>query len=295
MLIAQEDYYPVVAQQGDGIFSMLRKQGLDPVKYYEAFILLNKDDIKDGSMLHVGREYKIPKTDDSYKNKGVRLLVNQSSEEPIFDAELGKMSHKNSTLKDAVYYIIAEDSAMNRNQFVADIAKNLAAELLEQGASVFIMGDETVKTESLDTSLTKVDRLGNYIEVINRRYLQNQGKYQRLLVIRANSLETRGNLEVSVFHHEKSEQGQRFAQNLQNVFKQHSIANRSSKDIKIFDDKNTLYLARNTLPAVSLITIDSDKKVAAKEGIPVRSDKRAFASWITNGILKDYADIQMEN
>ncbi|MEM9650003.1 MAG: hypothetical protein AAF969_16110 [Bacteroidota bacterium] len=294
LCFAQDDYYLVKAERGDGIFSILRKQGLDPVKHYEAFIALNEKDIKNGSLLHIGREYKIPNAADSYKKKGVLLSTDEGGEEPIFNIELGKMSHKGKALKNAVYYIITEDSLQNKNQFVDEMAKNLAAKLLEQGATVYIMDDES-KAIADDANLRKVDQLGNYIQIINKRYLQNHGKYQRLLVIQANGLVTKGSLEVSVFHHEKSEQSLRFAENLQKVFRQHSISNRSSNDIKIFEDKNTLFLAKNSLPAVSLISIAEVKTTGVKQGIPVRSDKRKFANWITNGILKDYAEIQFEN
>ena len=46
-IFAQEStYYKVVAEQGDGIFSLLRKQGLDPAKHYGEFLELNSDKIK---------------------------------------------------------------------------------------------------------------------------------------------------------------------------------------------------------------------------------------------------------
>ena len=50
----------VKAEQGDGIFSLLRKQGLNPGKYYVDFIQLNEALIKNGSELSLGVEYQIP-------------------------------------------------------------------------------------------------------------------------------------------------------------------------------------------------------------------------------------------
>lgn len=294
MLLAQDNYYTVTAEKGDGIFSILRKQGLDPVKYYEAFITLNTRDIKDGSMLHVGREYRIPKATDSFKNTGVRVQIAEGTENPIFDTELANMSHKSSTLKDAVYYLIAENQTKEENKFVSDISKSLAADLMVHGATVFIIENKDDKFANSE-SLTEVEKMGWYVETINKRYLQNTGKYQRLLIIRANGLIKNGKMDVAVYHHNKSEKGQRFAQNIQNVFKENSISNRSYKDINmIFKDKNSLYLAKNTLPAVSLLTIDGGSKTVGKDGISVHSDKKSFANLITNGILKDYADLEIE-
>ncbi|WP_422349173.1 hypothetical protein [Flagellimonas sp.] len=292
MLLAQDNFYTVKAEKGDGIFSMLRKQGLDPVKHYEAFIDLNKNNIKEGSLLQIGKEYRIPVTNDSYKSKGIRVLAAQQAEEPIFDKELGGMSHEGKTLNNAVYYLITEDSTSSQNKFVADIAKNLAAELLEQGATVFVLGNDD-QGENI-APLDPKERLGNYVDAINKKYLQNHGKYQRLLIIRANGILQAGNLDVSVLHHGNSEQGQRLAENLQHVFKANSTVKKANIDSKAFDDKSTLFLARNTLPAISLITVNKRSQDRAVDAIPVRSDKRKFANWITDGILKDYADLQIE-
>ncbi|WP_165769892.1 N-acetylmuramoyl-L-alanine amidase [Flagellimonas pacifica] len=295
LLLAQNDYYTVVAQKGDGIFSILRKQGLDPVKYYEDFLTLNTEDIKDGSMLHVGREYKIPQAMDSFKKTGVRVQMKDETENPIFDKELAEMSLKSKALKNAVYYIVAENQAKSQNKFIDDVTTGLAAELMVHGATVYVFDDTDEKPSTENMKSEKTERMGQYIEAINKRYLQNTGKYQRLLLIRANGLIENGNMDVAVYHHNKSEKGQRFAENIQNVFKKHSVSNRSYKDIKmIFEDKNSLYLAKNTLPTVSLLTIGNRSKASAEDHIPVRSDKKAFTNWITNGILKDYADITIE-
>ncbi|KQC31048.1 N-acetylmuramoyl-L-alanine amidase [Flagellimonas eckloniae] len=294
MLLAQENEHKVIAEQGDGIFSILRKQGLDPAKYYEKFITLNIENIKDGSMLHVGREYIIPKAKDSFKETGVRVQMSNGTVDPIFDAELATMSRKSNSLKNAVYYLIAENKIEAENKFTDDIIKSLAAELMVHGATVFVIesGDEKVVERK---PLSEVEKMGAYVETINKRYLQNNGKYQRLLIIRANGLIKNGNMDVAVYHHNKSEKGQRFAENIQSVFKRNSISNRSYKDINtIFQDKNSLYLAKNTLPAITLLTIDSGSKISKKDGIPVRSDKKSFTNWVTSGILKDYADLSIE-
>ncbi|MEO9512567.1 MAG: hypothetical protein ABJN84_03640 [Flavobacteriaceae bacterium] len=293
MLQAQNGTYTVIAEQGDGIFSMLRGQGLNPVKYYEEFITLNEKNIKNGSMLHVGREYIIPEAGDSLKNTGLRVAMSEGTEEAIFDEELANMSHKSTTLKNAVYYLIAENKIKEENKFVSDIIKSLAAELLVHGATVFIIEDGN--TVENGTASTEVEKMGAYVETINKRYLQNSGKYQRLLIIRANGLIANENMDVAVYHHDNSEKGARFAQNIQNVFKKNSVSSRSYRDINtIFEDKNSLYLAKNTLPAISLLTVDNISKTLRKDGISIHSDKKSFTNWVTSGILKDYADLSIE-
>lgn len=292
-IFAQETpYYTVTAAQGDGIFSLLRKQGLDPAKHYEEFVKLNSGNIKDGSFLQVGLEYKIPQAEDALKKTGVVVSTDEGVEEPIFDRELAQMSLKSDKLKDAVYYIITENSNGSENGFVKDVAESLAADLLVHGAKVYLMGDE-VSQNTGDVVLTENEKMGSYIDAINKRYLQNSGKYQRVLIIRADGVSGRENMDVAVYHY-KSEQGQRFAENIQNVFKRNSISNRSYKSVDmIFEDRNSLYLAKNILPAISLLTLEKASDTS-KEKIAVRPDKKRFASLISDGIMNDYVDLEFE-
>ncbi|MEX0313375.1 MAG: LysM domain-containing protein [Allomuricauda sp.] len=294
-LTAQSDYYTVKAEPGDGIYSILRKQGLDPVTHYEKFVNLNLENIKDGSRLHVGREYKIPDVSDSFKKTGVVVEAGSKNEIPIFNEELGQMSLKSRTLKNAVYYLIVE-SPSAENGFISDITKNLAASLMVHGAQVFVFGSTEETPPPTQLSLTSKEKVGEYIDAINKRYLQNSGKYQRLLVIRANGSVKNGNMDVAVYHHGNSKSGERFAKNIENAFSNNSVESRSYRNVKrIFQDQNSLYLATNTLPAVSLVTIDGSSKASKNDGIKVHSDKMAFANWITNGILRDYAELTIED
>ena len=136
--------------------------------------------------------------------------------------------------------------------------------------------------------------MGAYVDAINKRYLKHSGKYQRLLILRANG-QIKRKMDVSIYHHEKSEEGQRLAQNLRQVFQKHSIKNRSYKSIDaIFEDEKMLYLAKNVLPAVSLLDIDGTSNESKAQGIELISNKKSMAQWLANGILKDYADLKIE-
>lgn len=295
MVFAQEtSYYTVKAEQGDGIFSLLRKQGLDPAKHYEEFVKLNSGNIKNGSFLQVGTAYKIPQAADALKKTGVVVRTGEGAEAPIFDGELAQMSLKSDKLKDAVYYIITEDPQNTENDYVKGVAESLAADLMVHGAKVYIMGDG-VSEPSHGELVTANQKMGSYIEVINKRYIQNSGKYQRVLIIRADGVSGKDNMDVAVYHSNKSEEGQRLAENIQNMFKRQSVSNRSYKDINmIFEDKNSLYLARNILPAVSLLTLENASKTSNQK-IAVRPDKKQFAGLISDGIMNDYVDLHIEN
>lgn len=289
-IFSQENQFTIaIAEQGDGIFSLLRKQGLDPVKHYGEFLALNSDKIKEGSALKLGTEYKIPNASDSFKKTGIIVAPKNEEEAPIFDKELAQMSLKSEKLKDAVYYLIAENRSEG-DSFLRDISQQLAAELMTHGAKVYIMEEDLPKAKSANEN-----PMGNYVNVINKRYLQHKGKYQRVLVIRSENISGSSAMDVAVYHYNKSSQGQRFAQSIQKVFKQKNISNKTVDEASlIFEDQHSLYLAKNILPAISLLTLEktspqSDSKISLKP------NKKEFANLISHGIMNDYADVEFEN
>ncbi len=290
--LAQEENYKVVAEPGDGIYSILRKQGLDPVEHYKTFIELNEENIKDGSFLHVGREYYIPYVSDSFKNTGIRILLSSGEEEPVFEDGLEKLSRKSNVLKDAVYYLITEANSGAPNSFAKDIERNLTKTLLENGAHVFVLEQKGLDFSNKEDAEREL--MGSYIEAINRRYLKHSGKYQRLLIVRANGAIQR-KMDISVYHHGKSKEGQRLAQNIRQAFQKNSVKAKSFKEVEaIFKDNHSLFLAKNVLPAVSLLDIDGKSRESKAKSIEVVSNKEALAKWLANGIFKDYADLEFE-
>lgn len=309
LLIGQTSGYVVVAEKGDGIFSILRKQGLNPAKYYADFVELNKDNLRNGSELHLGRAYIIPSVSDSYKNTAIQVQAENDIEESIFEAELASISPKSTKLKNAVIYLISGNNLLGKSSKVdmlsQEITLNLAQELMVHGAQVYLI-KSNVKSKALiiedayrdnvsEGAMADLSQMQEYVEIINKKYLKHQGKYQRLLITRVNNNITEEHCKVSVYHHNSSENGRRIASNIQHVFNENSIESKPFKEYtEIFTDKNNLYLAKNVLPAITLIQIGNDKKPTIEDIILVNSNQEIFSSLITNGVLNDYADLEIE-
>ncbi|WP_343488004.1 hypothetical protein [Allomuricauda sp. d1] len=293
--MSQDSTQVVVAEDGDGIFSILRKEGMNPSKYYADFVALNEPNIRNGSELHVGREYKLPDAPDSFKNIGRHITVPANTDHPIFEGELAKMNLKSSKLSRAVYYLISEgsESASNSNpkKFPYDITRNLAKRLLENGARVYII-ERTGSEAQVENTVAMQD----YVDAINKRFLRHAGKYQRLLLVSGNGLTSHKNLDVSIFHHGKSIDGQRLADNIQSVFQKNGIKKMAiGESSEIFEDKDKVFLAKNTLPALTVVKIGSTDEKTDRRTLSVRPDNDALAKWLTNGIFKDYADLEIED
>ncbi|WP_166523490.1 hypothetical protein [Flagellimonas ochracea] len=297
MVWSQKDHYTVVAEQGDGIFSLLRKQGLDPVEHYVEFVELNKDDLRKGSQLQLGMSYKVPYSLDSFKKTGVRVDMVDGTETSLFEKELSKMSLKSNRLKNAVYYLLIENHVQENSGFLQQMTKKLAADLMVQGAQIYVLDMMNSITAQEDTVDIGTDKLGQCVDAVNKRYLKHNKKYQRVLLLRLKNAVDDSKMNLAFSHYQNSGDGQRFADNLQGVFKKHGINKRGeeTEGSSIFEDKSTLFLAKNLLPTVTLLTLDNNSESINGEQLHIRVDNKRFAQLLGNGILKDYADLEIED
>ncbi|CAN0601208.1 unnamed protein product, partial [Ectocarpus sp. 12 AP-2014] len=194
----------VVAQKGDGIFSILRKSGIHPVNYYVDFLELNKDAIKGASELVVGRKYILPYAPDSFKNMGTLIHVDENEEMPLFDTELAGMKQRDSTLKNTVYHLLHPTTGLKgvQNNSLDEFILNLSKDLMERGARVYVL-EKNSMIFSVDTTANEVERaiaaFGELTSIVNKKYLKHNGSYQRVLMIRDVNRNKKG-LSMAMHH-----------------------------------------------------------------------------------------------
>lgn len=285
---SQDSLQTVVAKNGDGIFSMLRNEGIDIVKYYSQFLELNQDKIKNGSHLIVGEEYIIPDAPDSFKRRGTKIVMPDAKETPIFEGELASLRIKDSTLKHAVFYVLTnkgkglEEGAKKSKD---GITVRMARKLLQSSASVYLL------YSSPNDSLDLID----FVSVINKKYLKHNGDYQRLLVINTDDMSTKTKTDVTVYHYEESKEGKEFADNILKVFDKNSIKYKSLNEYsEVFIDAKNIAFAKNILPTITFIDMGS-KGANNKKNLKVTANKKNIADLITSGILSDYSNTVFED
>lgn len=302
----QQKAITVTAEQGDGIFSILRKQGLDPVKYYGDFLTLNKDRLKDGTELVLGQSYAIPTAEDSFKKMAVMLNTDgNTTQKPLFNGGLGNISPKSTRLKNAVIYLVMGSSPTKPTSRLknlrSDILTSLAEELMVHGAKVYLLDNGTKHVtnnmptpraeNNVEAPMANLDEMRGYVDVINAEYLKNIGKYQRMLVLSLD--ETMANStyhRVSVMH-DKNPDGARFAKSIQQTLKTYAAANSDMQYTEVFEQKNNLFLAKNAMPPITLIAISDTKDPNSQGRITVKPEKKWLTNSIANGILYDYASL----
>ncbi len=287
-VLAQDSLQTVVAKNGDGIFSMLRNEGINIVKYYAEFIELNQDNIKNGSHLIVGEEYIIPDAPDSFKRRGTKIVMPDAKEIPIFKGELASLRIKDSTLKHAVFYVLTnkvkgvEEGAKKSKD---GISVRMARKLLQSSARVYLLYSSP--SDSLD--------LIDFVSVINKKYLKHNGDYQRLLVINTDDMSTKSKTDVTVYHYAESKEGKEFADNILKVFGKNTIKYTSLNEYsEVFIDAKNIAFAKNILPTITFIDMGV-KGANNKKTLKVTTNKKNIADLITSGILSDYSNTEFED
>ncbi len=312
-LLAQESFTEVTAEKGDGVYSLLRRHGVSPTKYYNQFVELNSENLGEDEALYVGRSYMLP---DTLVNKKVETETIRPAY-PIFGEDFVHVDTVSNRLDDAVYYLISghggpDPGAVEKyngkliaeDEYAYDVTLRLARELISHGAEVHIIvqdendgirdarlleldTDETVDSETIP--LGQLARLKQRTEAVNKLYQTNRGKYQRLLVTHVDSRSKGTNIDVFFYHHEKSKNGKKLAESIHQTFMRkykkfqpYRLYNGS------FSDRSSLYVVKNTLPAVAYIEIGNIRSKKDQRRILNPDNRQALAKWISEGILLDY-------
>lgn len=296
LLWSQKDYYEVMAEQGDGIFSLLRKQGLDPIQHYAEFVELNAENLEEGSRLKLGLPYKVPYSNDSFRQTGVYVDWKTGHETSIFGKELSSMSLRSNKLRNTVYYLVIESHIAENHPLLQNVTKELAGDLMVHGAQVFVFDGLSTVQQKDSIAEVGIDALGDCVDIINKRYLKYGKKYQRVLLLRAQHKLDGRKMNLGLFHYKKSGEGQRFADNIQRGFEKNGTNKKAKapESSTIFEDRNALFLAKNLLPAITLLTLDSGSGPTKGNKPPIQVDNERLVNILSNGMMKDYVDLEIE-
>ncbi len=321
----QDSLITVTAEKGDGILSLLRKQGADPYEIYDDFIAMNVDNLRDSVHLYAGRDYKIPpfRVDtvavvDSIAKTSKAIKKITGKEFAIFGSEHASVLVKSEKLKDAVYYLVSghggpDPGAMANyggtqiaeDEYAYDITLRLAKELLAHSATVYvIIRDENDGIR--DDSILKIDhdevayggktiplnqtaRLKQRVDIVNELHRKNRGKFQRLIVTHIDSRSKSQNIDVFFYHHEKSKNGKKLAESIHTTFqKKYKKYQPNRKYTGTFKDRTSLYLVKKTHPAMTFIELGNIKNKKDQRRILNVDNRQALAKWIAEGVLLDY-------
>lgn len=166
-----QDYPTVKAKNGDGIYTILKRNGLPPSQYLNEFIELNKDKIGKNNSVFVGQTYRLPipsgtmAADKDSTSEPASTSVSTPAPEPVVKGGKGKMIvnplygkkyekvyQTDQDLNGAIFYLISghggpDPGAMGKvgsnllceDEYAYDVTLRLAKALEEHGAKVYMI------------------------------------------------------------------------------------------------------------------------------------------------------------
>ncbi|PIB26341.1 N-acetylmuramoyl-L-alanine amidase family protein [Maribacter sp. 4G9] len=327
LLYGQDTLATVTAEKGDGIYSLLRKHGVNPYEYYHDFIDINMDNLRDSLHLLEGRTYIIPKMEldtvpvvDSIQKQAKKVKEIASKTYDIFGEDHKTVVSKSERLKGAIYYLVSghggpdpgamavyAGKSISEDEYAYDITLRLAKELLAHGATVYIiirdendgirderileMDRDEVAYPDTEIPLNQLDRLQQRVDIVNDLYKQNKGAYQRLIVTHVDSRSEGQNIDVFFYHHEKSQNGKRLAESIHKTFDAKYRQYQPNRNYSgTFEDRTSLFLVKKTHPAMTFIEIGNIRNEKDQRRILDPDNRQALAKWISEGVILDFEE-----
>ena len=318
----------VIAIKGDGIYKLLKRNGIDPVKYSDAFIELNKTRLGKDNSLFAGVKYKLPDSANSALETIVEATNQPTHETPakvssmtkrfdMFGSKYANVEIKSDELKGAIYYLIAghggpdpgavgkyEKHQVCEDEYAYDVTLRMAKNLIEKGAKVYMITldkNDGIRDESFliadkdevcypnqQIPLNQVKRLRQRVDATNKLYKQNRNSFQRVIIIHVDSRSKGENIDIFFYHDSQSNTGKKAATILQRTFNNKYNLHQPGRGYQGTVSSRNLYVLKNTFPAGVYIELANINHQRDIKRLIIADNRQAIANWLSEGLVTDF-------
>jgi len=316
-----QEYKKIIAKNGDGIYGVLKQNGLPPEKYLNVFIELNKEKLGKNNALIIGRTYLLPveeikvpevKTEVPFKEE---LQVKKVYE--IYGKNYNEVAIKTNELAGNIYYLMSghggpdpgavgylDNHMLCEDEYAYDVTLRLARNLTERGATVYMIirdPDDGIRDDAYldpdkdevcfpdqEIPLGQVDRLHQSTDAVNKLYAENKGKFQRLVVIHVDSRSVKENIDVFFYHNKGSKPGEKLANQLRNTFIKRYAIHQPNRGYNGTVSFRNLYVIKNSLPTSVFIELGNINHKRDQQRFLIADNRQAVANWLRDGLIEEY-------
>lgn len=298
----------VVAKKGDGIQTILKRNGLNPTEMQASFIDLNKEKLGSKNHLIAGKTYLLPIKTTEKPTKGYA----------IFGKDYASVTPKSSDLRGAIFYLVAghggpdpgaqgkrDGHTLSEDEYAYDISLRLARELISHGATAYMITrdendgirndkylpndrEETIwKGQSIPRNSNK--KLRQRARAVNKLYKKNKGRYQRLIVIHIDSRYKNQRVDIFAYYNSKSKNGKKFTSNLINTVEKKYKKFQPNRGFSgVSKSRDGLYMLKYTHPVTTFLELGNIQNKQDQVRFIKYQNRQAIAEWLTAGCILDY-------
>lgn len=238
---------------------------------------------------------------------------------PIFGETYQNVTFKDETLKGHVYYVVSghggpdpgaigayNSSQLCEDEYAYDVSLRLAKNLLEHGATVYLIirdDNDGIRDDAIlhcdhdercwpnqKIPLNQVTRLQQRVQVINELYLKHKNlgaKVQKTIVIHIDSRSTRSRVDLFFYHYPGSKTGKSFATSLHQTVKGNYMKYRKGRGYGGQVKDRELYILKFSFPTAAFIELGNIQNPEDQKRIVVPRNRQVIADWLTEGVLKN--------
>ena len=298
-------------QKNEGIHSMLRRHGLNPIKYEKDFIELNKRNIGKNNSLFADRTYKIPLQSDS------KPEIEKPKTNLLFGKKYEQITIRDNALEGAVFYLLSGHGGPDpgaiahqgknmlcEDEYAYDVTLRLARRLMEHNATVYMIiqdKNDGIRDESilkpdkdevcypnLTIPLNQKKRLQQRVDAVNELNKKHPEKYQRAVEIHIDSRSKKQNIDVYFYYKTGDVQGRATAKNMHETFKAKYAQHQPDRGYNGTISTRQLFTLENITPSTVFIELGNMQHANDLKRFMLVNNRQAIANWFTESLIKDY-------
>lgn len=254
--------------------------------------------------------------EESSKVTGRKASVN----EPFFGKSLANVKVTSSRLAGACFYVVSghggpDPGAIGRvgnyqlheDEYAYDIALRLARNLMEEGAQVRMIiqdskdgiRDEAYLSNSKRETcmgdpipLNQVQRLQQRCAKINSFYRKDRKnyKYCRAIFIHVDSRSKGKQTDVFFYHSNKKKESKLLADNMKELFESKYDKHQPNRGFSGTVSGRNLYVLSHTTPASVFVELGNIQNTFDQRRLVMNSNRQALGKWLMEGFLKDFKE-----
>lgn len=321
-----QEYPTTTAQKGDGIYTMLRRNGLSPGEYLNDFIELNKGKLGKDNSVYVGQTYKLPVVkgagsaqtalSNEERNTGASATGTMLRND-LYGAKYDNFKLVDHSLKGAIYYLVSGhggpdpgaighwgNDLLCEDEYAYDVTLRLSKALEERGAKVYMITrdkNDGIRDESIlkpdkdevcypnrSIPRSQLSRLRQRNDAVNKLYSANKGQFQRMVIIHVDSRSKGENIDVFFYHDKRSKTGTKLAWNLQQTFKEKYDHHQPTRGYQGTVSERNLYVLKYSYPAAVFIELGNINHRRDQQRFMMENNRQALANWLCEGLIKDF-------
>ena len=314
-------------RKGEGIQTFLERNKLSYEQYGDEFIELNKEKLGTKKYLKEGVSYTLPSSEspaekaetDTPKDKkkgATSYAIGSKHVYKLFGKKYEEYTIKSDKLKGTCFFLSsghggpdpgsigkANGHALHEDEYAYDITLRLARNLMEEGATVYMIiqdakdgirddiyltnsNRETCMGEKIP--LNQLKRLKQRSDKINALSLKSKSKYKRAAFIHLDSRSKKQQLDVFFYYAPKSVAGKKLADAMLTTFDNQYNKHQPGRGFTGTVGDRSLYVLNNTTPVGVFAELGNIQNTFDQRRFLQYDNRQALANWMCRGFITDY-------